>query len=198
MSVFRMPRARVGVAALALVSAVSLAGCGPKAGTAADTMSTSSTSSSAAGTTATSGATGTGTASASPCPTENTRSFAKTRFVADVGLAAGSFHRYIYKPWQAHTFDKGAHGRVLAIAKAVTTAAADAKLLANATENAKASPALCGAVYGPLSAATAGFQDLKAKIATGDLTSIAGIESEIQSALGGSKANGDAVTETTS
>ncbi|MEO7070304.1 MAG: hypothetical protein ABI131_07405 [Nostocoides sp.] len=192
----RSPRARLAIAALALVSTIGLAGCGPKAGTAAGTTSSSVPSSSSSSDTA-SGATNT-SSSTSPCPTTNTRSFAKTRFVADVGLAAGSFHRYIYKPWQAHKFDKGSSGRLLAIAKAVSTAAADAKLLVNATENAKASPALCNAVYGPLTAATTAFDDLKGKLVSGDLTSISGIEAQIQSALTGSTSNGAPVTETTS
>ena len=189
------PRTGTGLAALALAGTIGLAGCGPKAtGNAAGDVGSSTSSSSSAGAGA---ATDTATGTSGPCPTSNTRSFAKTRFVADVGLAAGSFHRYIYKPWQAHKFDKGASGRVLAIAKAVATAGADAKLLVNATENAKASPALCNAVYGPLTAATSAFDDLKAKVAGGDLTPISGIESQIQSVLAGSRANGDAVTETT-
>lgn len=188
------PRPRLAIASLALVSTIGLAGCGPTAGTAAGTIASSPSSSSSATTSPTNG---TSTPSASPCPTSNTRSFAKTRFVADVGLAAGSFHRYIYKPWQAHKFDKGTSGRALTVAKAVATAGADAKLLANATENAKASPAPCKAVYGPLSAATTAFGELKSKLVGGDLTSVAGIESQIQSVLTGSKNNGETVTETT-
>ncbi|HET6193518.1 MAG TPA: hypothetical protein VFE59_41675, partial [Trebonia sp.] len=39
-------------------------------------------------------------ASATPaaCPTKNTESFAKTKFVADVAIAGGAFKRYIYTP----------------------------------------------------------------------------------------------------
>jgi hypothetical protein len=42
------------------------------------------------------------------CPTSNTKSFAKTKFVLHAGLAFGAFHRYLYKPYQAGTFNKGA------------------------------------------------------------------------------------------
>src|SRR6185437_12863956 len=47
-------------------------------------------------------------ASASPgaCPTSNTKSFAKTRFVADIALAGGAFKRYIYSPAKAGKFKK--------------------------------------------------------------------------------------------
>lgn len=44
--------------------------------------------------------------------------FAKTKFVLHTGLAFGAFHRYIYKPFQAHSFKKGAPGRTKALVKA--------------------------------------------------------------------------------
>jgi hypothetical protein len=44
--------------------------------------------------------------------------FAKTKFVLHAGLAFGAFHRYIYKPFRAHQFTKGAPGRTKAFAKA--------------------------------------------------------------------------------
>jgi hypothetical protein len=44
--------------------------------------------------------------------------FAKTKFLVHVGLAFGSFHRYIYKPFRAGAFKSGAPGRIKALAKA--------------------------------------------------------------------------------
>ena len=44
--------------------------------------------------------------------------FAKTKFVLHMGLAFGAFHRYIYKPFRAHAFSKGAPGRTKALVKA--------------------------------------------------------------------------------
>lgn len=181
-----MPNARLALPALAL--SLALAGCGPAA---------TSASSGTAGSASTSAGSATATSSAG-CPTENTTAFAKTRFVADVGLAAGSFHRYIYKPWRAGTFAKGAHGRTLALVKAAGTAVADAKLLKDAADNAKANPTLCTSIYGPLSKASAALDDLKGKLESGDLTSISGIEGSIQSVLTGSRTSGLPVTETTS
>jgi hypothetical protein len=89
-------------------------------------------------------------ASATACPTENTRSFAKTRFVADVGGSLFLINRYIVRPYRAGTFAKGANGRTAALIKAGLAAAATAKLVSNARENAKANPTLCRTVAGPL------------------------------------------------
>ena len=54
------------------------------------------------------------TSAPSACPTKNTESFAKTKFVADVAIAGGAFKRYIYTPAKDGKFKKGASGRVLA------------------------------------------------------------------------------------
>lgn len=42
----------------------------------------------------------------------------KTKFVLHAGLAFGAFHRYVYKPFKAGTFEKGAKGRIRASLKA--------------------------------------------------------------------------------
>jgi hypothetical protein len=44
--------------------------------------------------------------------------FAKTKFLLHSALAFGAFHRYIYKPFRAGTFHKGAPGRKKALVKA--------------------------------------------------------------------------------
>ncbi len=49
--------------------------------------------------------------------------FAKTKFVLHGGLAYGAFHRYIYKPYEAGSFKKGAPKRKRSIAKAVAATA---------------------------------------------------------------------------
>ena len=49
-------------------------------------------------------------------------------------------NRYIVKPYRAGTFKKGASGRTVALIKAGLAAAATAKLVSNARENAKARP----------------------------------------------------------
>lgn len=136
--------------AATLTSMLLLAGCGggdseapgPAAG--GSTPGTRASSSAAATSSA-------GTATeASSCPTENTRAFAKTRFVADVGGALFLFHRYLYRPYLDGSFEAGAQGRTAALVKAGLAAAGIAKLLANARENAAANPTLCKAVTKPL------------------------------------------------
>lgn len=49
--------------------------------------------------------------------------FAKTQFVLHTGLAIGAFRRWIYKPWKAGTFQKGADGRTAALVKAAAAGA---------------------------------------------------------------------------
>jgi hypothetical protein len=49
--------------------------------------------------------------------------FAKTKFVIHGGLAYGAFHRYVYKPYKAGSFKKGAPKRKRSIAKAAVAGA---------------------------------------------------------------------------
>jgi hypothetical protein len=110
--------------------------CGPK--------SSSNSSAGAAGTAA-------ATVSASPgtCPTANTEVFAKTRFVADAALAGGAFKRYIYSPARDGKLSKGAHGRVLALIKAVAAGAFVINRLHAAEVAAQSNPTLCKLLVAP-------------------------------------------------
>ena len=81
--------------------------------------------------------------SAASCASAGTRKIPKTRLLADLALTYGAFHRYLYKPYQAGAFKKGAEGRTKTIIKAVLAAAAIIKLLDNASKNAAADPTLC-------------------------------------------------------
>jgi len=75
--------------------------------------------------------------------------------------------RYIYQPYQAQKFEKGAAGRRLALVKAAGAAAASAKLLQNASENAKADPTLCKTVAGPLNSLSTTLSGLTSSLGTG-------------------------------
>lgn len=88
--------------------------------------------------------------SASACPTHNTRSFAKTRFVADAALAGGAFKHWIYTPAKEGKFSKGAHGRIGSIIKAVAAGAFVINRLDAAKKNAEASPLLCKLTIAPI------------------------------------------------
>ena len=42
------------------------------------------------------------------CASVGTRKIPKTRLLADLALTYGAFHRYLYKPYKAGAFRKGA------------------------------------------------------------------------------------------
>jgi hypothetical protein len=84
------------------------------------------------------------------CPATATRRFAKTRFVANAGLAAGAFHRYIYKPFRGGAFKNGAHHHKRAIAKAAIAGVFALDQLRRAKNNVQADPKLCQTLSAPL------------------------------------------------
>ncbi|MET7643120.1 hypothetical protein ABZS83_05635 [Streptomyces sp. NPDC005426] len=97
--------------------------------------------------------------SASPTGTSSAQAqkFAKTRFVANAGLAAGATYQWIVKPYRAGKFKKGADGRTFALVKAGLAGGFAYNRLKAASDNAKADPLLSKAVA-PL---TAGIESLK-------------------------------------
>ncbi|MFF3734807.1 hypothetical protein ACFYXM_32130 [Streptomyces sp. NPDC002476] len=82
---------------------------------------------------------------------------AKTRFVANAGLAAGATYQWIVKPYRAGKFKKGADGRQLTLVKAGLAGGFAYDRLKAAVANAKGDPLLSKAVA-PL---TAGIESLK-------------------------------------
>lgn len=127
------------------------------------------------------------TVTTTTCPTNNTKAFPKTRFVADVGLIAGSFHHWIWKPYKAGKFKKGAHGRVFALVKAAGTAALIKHYIGNARDNVKADPTLCKTIGGTLDKLAGAFDGLGSKLRSGDigsLLSINGLIGSVTSAMG--------------
>ncbi|MFF2961042.1 hypothetical protein ACFVT1_19480 [Streptomyces sp. NPDC057963] len=97
--------------------------------------------------------------SASPSGTASAQAqkLAKTRFVANAGLAAGATYQWIVKPYRAGTFKKGADGRKFALVKAGLAGGFAYNRLKAAAVNAKGDPLLSKAVA-PL---TAGIDSLK-------------------------------------
>ena len=152
----------------------------------------------AAGTTlgtASSGDAGMGTGSASACPSDNTKAFAKTRFVADLGLIFGTFHHFIYKPYQEGAFKQSGLKKALTIGKAVAAAAVIAKLSGNAVDNVKASPTLCRLIGTPLAKANDLIQGLGDRLKHGDVSTIGVLEGAVGSVSGLMGKNGDPITE---
>lgn len=124
-----------------------------------------------AGTTACGGDDGTQTASssASPSPTTSAQKqkWAKARFVANAGLAAGATYQWIVKPYRAGKFKKGADGRTFAMVKAGAAGAFAYNRLKAAANNAKGDPLLSKAVA-PLTAGIDSLKDLATKMGKGD------------------------------
>ncbi|GAA1253653.1 MULTISPECIES: hypothetical protein [Streptomyces] len=95
--------------------------------------------------------------------------FAKTRFVANAGLAAGATYQWIIKPYRKGKFKKGAGGRKLALVKAGVAGAFAYNRLKAAVKNAKGDPLLSKAVA-PLTAGIDKLKDLPSKLRKGDGT----------------------------
>lgn len=93
-------------------------------------------------------------ASSGVCASVGTRKFAKTRFLANAGVAYGAFSRYIYKPYRDGAFKKDAPGRTKALVKAGASALVVADQLRRAKANAASDPTLCK-LGGPLEKAAA-------------------------------------------
>lgn len=92
---------------------------------------------------------------------------AKTRFVANAGLAAGAAYQWIVKPYREGKFKKGASGRKLALIKAGLAGAFAYNRLKAAAENAKGDPLLAKAVA-PLEAGIASLKGIGAKLGKGE------------------------------
>ncbi len=137
-------------------------------------------------------AAGQASSSASPstgtCAEAGTRKIPKTRLLADLGLTYGAFHRYLYKPYQAGAFHKGATGRTKAIIKAGLAAAAVVKLLSNASKNAAADPTLCKYVPN-IDNIKSGLTGLAGKIkggtaSSGDVSNLSGQFDQLKNGTG--------------
>lgn len=188
-----------------LLFALLVGGCGGSSSTTAGGSSGSSSttaggSSSSAGSSSmspSSSASSSSAGSATSCPTSNTKSFAKTRFATDVGGSLFLVRRYLLQPYQAGKFTKGAKGRTLAIVKAGVAAATTAKLLKNASENAKANPTLCKTVAQPLATLSTSVGDLVSGLKSGTLNpgTIATLTGLVSKVKGGASKAGVPITE---
>lgn len=175
-------RTRAGLRlSMLIAAALLLAGCGGSTATSGQSSVPSVSSSADVGTAAGSGTSG---QPAAACPTENTRSFAKTRFATDLGGAAFLTKRYIYTPYRDGKFRKGASGRTIAVVKAGVAAATSVKLLKNARDNAQANPTLCNTIAAPMSAAIASLGGVTSALTGGDLSALSGLGSALDNLRG--------------
>ncbi|MEU8545723.1 hypothetical protein AB0C81_01735 [Streptomyces roseoverticillatus] len=108
-------------------------------------------------------------AGASPTGSAERQKFAKTRFVANAGLAAGASYQWIIKPYRAGAFRKGADGRTVALVKAGLAGTFAYNRFKAALNNAKGDPTLSKAVA-PLSAGVESLKGLTTKFRKGEAT----------------------------
>ncbi|MEU6986267.1 hypothetical protein ABZ946_22975 [Streptomyces sp. NPDC046324] len=104
---------------------------------------------------------------ATPTGTVEQQRLAKTRFVANAGLAAGATYQWIVKPYRDGKFKKGTDGRTFALVKAGLAGAFAYNRLKAAAENAKGDPLLSKAVA-PLTAGIDKLKDLGTKLRKGE------------------------------
>ncbi len=214
-AVTRPGRRVTAVLALLLAGCLLVAGCGSKTSTTGTGSGSGTTSSSPAGSSPAapstssgssgSGAAGAGSSSSSAsgstdangCPTSNTTTFAKSKFVLHTGLAFGTFHRYIYKPFKAGQFSSGASGRVATFAKAGATALFAKREIRLASQDVKANPTLCRVLAAPLSKLAATFDALGTKLKHGDTSGVNDANSQIAGISAASAKGGAPITERT-
>jgi hypothetical protein len=115
------------------------------------------------------------------CPTSNTKSFAKTKFVLHLGLAFGAFHRYLYKPFRAGTFGKGAHGRFFAFAKAGAAAVFIEHEVRLAAADVEASPTLCKAIAAPMRSVYSSVSGAVTRLRHGDSSAVQSAQTSLGS-----------------
>ncbi len=181
-----------------VLGALVLVGCGKSTATSAGSSAGVTSSVPAAGAAGGAGTSASAaTTSAGGCPTSNTKSFAKSKFVLHVGLAAGTFHRYLYKPFKAGTFHKGASGRISGLVKGGATALFDEHEIRQAITDVKANPTLCKVLIAPLSEVADKFTAMKSKVPAGDTTSLDTVNSSLSSISSTSAKDGAPITERT-
>ncbi|MGG2463308.1 hypothetical protein ACO0M4_26460 [Streptomyces sp. RGM 3693] len=110
-----------------------------------------------------------GAASGSPSPSSSVEKekFAKTRFVANAGLAAGATYQWIIKPYRAGAFKQGANHRKTALVKAGLAGVFTYNRLKAAVRNAQGDPTLSKALA-PLNSGIDSLKNLGTKLRKGE------------------------------
>lgn len=106
--------------------------------------------------------------------------FAKTKFLLHAGIAAGAFYRYIYNPYRAGAFKKGAPGRTKALAKAAASGLVVVHELKVAARDARCDGSALKKLAGPISALLNSVTSLKGLASGGALGAIGTAGTEFQ------------------
>ena len=116
--------------------------------------------------------------------------FAKTKFLLHAGLAAGAFHRYIYKPYRSGAFKQGAPGRKRALVKAGASAVFAYHELKVADQDARCDGPVLKKLARPLSAALDAISSLKGALSAGNFASVGGAAAALDKLIGKAAQNG--------
>ena len=111
------------------------------------------------------------------------------------GLAFGAFHRYLYKPYKAGTFKKGAKGRITGFVKGGLAALFIKREVRLASEDVKANPTLCKAIAAPLKKIGDSVQASFDKLKKGDSSGIDDANSLISNVESSSSKGGVPIAE---
>ncbi|WP_416975569.1 hypothetical protein [Streptomyces sp. 4F14] len=130
----------------------------------------------------------------SPTPTAERQRLAKTRFVANAGLAAGATYQWIVKPWKAGKFKKGTKGRTFALVKAGLAGTFAYNRLKAASRNAQGDPLLSKAMA-PLTSGIDALKDLPSKLRKGDDSAAGSFDDIIGKVKDAGKSAGATVTD---
>ncbi|MEU7059356.1 hypothetical protein [Streptomyces sp. NPDC046197] len=136
------------------------------------------------------------TASPTPSPSASAEKqrFAKTRFVANAGLAAGAVYQWIVKPYQQGKFKKGADGRRTALIKAGLAGTFAYNRLKAAVRNAQGDPTLSKALA-PLTAGIDSLKSLPARLRQGDGSAVNDFSNVINQVKGAGSSAGAPVKD---
>jgi predicted small secreted protein len=158
-------------------------------------QSTGSGPGSTAAVTAPGSATASAGAAPAGCPSSNTTSFAKTRFVLHAGLAFGAFHRYLYKPLKAGSFQAGATGRIKTFIKAGLAALFIKREVRLAYDDTTANPTLCKAIASPLQDIGNKISDAVSALKGGDSSQLTSLEQSVQGVESNAASTGNTIQE---
>jgi hypothetical protein len=129
------------------------------------------------------------------CPTHNTTSFAKTKFVLHLGLAFGAFHRYLYKPFRAGSFSHGAHGRFTTFIKAGLAAAFMEHEVRLAAGDVQANPTLCKVIAAPMRSLFSSLGGVVSGLRHGDTSVVQNAQKNLGSIESSAAAQGSKIVE---
>lgn len=132
------------------------------------------------------------------CPLTTTTASKPTgrpQLEVDIGLTAGTFHRYVLGPSKKHRFDFGARNRTSAVTQASKVLGVESTLLAHGVARVLADPQLCNALYDPMTQLQTVVARLGREIPSGTTSSVPKAEAIISHLLAKAPANGLQVKE---